>query len=217
MDLRPTREESGKGVPRDEAIEEKCFEMAMRLLDDAAATKAPQSDSSKASQRGMKGKKGKKGKEGETSNDVSSENDPFKIEHVFVVQYGALQALGLLLRSDIGLRRSPFLCCWTPSCNQETFSNEGEWAMGDWDCDWNGTAKWWPRLSPTFVEVLSNNRYAAMVKASVMMTFGKLSFYMKESDPHLETITVCFSSPPLLFFLFFSFHKIGVLKLIHIR
>jgi len=131
MNLGPTREESGKGVPRDEAIEEKCFELAMRLLDEAAAAKAPQSETSNASKRGKKGKKGKgkgkKGKEEETSNDVSSENDPFKIEHVFVVQYGALQALGLLLRSDIGLHpSSSFLSRGVDDRHHdaETFSNE---------------------------------------------------------------------------------------------
>eukprot|EP00026_Physarum_polycephalum_P006799 Phypoly_transcript_06851.p1 GENE.Phypoly_transcript_06851~~Phypoly_transcript_06851.p1 ORF type:complete len:545 (+),score=47.04 Phypoly_transcript_06851:115-1635(+) len=43
--------------------------------------------------------------------------------------------------------------------------------------------EWWPKISPVLAEVMISPRYAAMVKASVMLTYGKLSFYMSNDNP----------------------------------
>eukprot|EP00741_Cyanophora_paradoxa_P000628 tig00000430_g604.t1 len=82
--------------------------------------------------------------------DGSADKDPFKREEVYMVQYGALQALGHLLRSD--------------------------------------PDEWWPRMSEVFAEVLQNARYAAMVKASALLTFGKLAYFIAADNPFLAPI-----------------------------
>jgi len=84
--------------------------------------------------------------------------DPWKTEEVYLAQYAAVGALGLLLRSN--------------------------------------PDEWWPKVSPVFAEVMVSSRYAAMVKASVMLTYGKLSFYMAKDNPYYTALqellfTVC--------------------------
>eukprot|EP01103_Thecamoeba_quadrilineata_P000795 TRINITY_DN1069_c0_g2_i1.p1 TRINITY_DN1069_c0_g2~~TRINITY_DN1069_c0_g2_i1.p1 ORF type:complete len:1230 (+),score=233.00 TRINITY_DN1069_c0_g2_i1:59-3748(+) len=81
---------------------------------------------------------------------IEGEPDPWKNEEVYLVQYGAMQALGLLLRSN--------------------------------------PDEWWPILSPIFGEVLLNKRYAAMVKASVLLTYGKVAYYMAPDNPFIEAL-----------------------------
>jgi len=74
----------------------------------------------------------------------------WKREEVYLVQYAAVGALGLLLRSN--------------------------------------PDEWWGKLSPIFGEVMLNPQYAAIVKASVMLTYGKLSFYMAPENPYFRPL-----------------------------
>jgi hypothetical protein len=39
-----------------------------------------------------------------------------------------------------------------------------------------------------FAEVLTNPRYAAMIKASVMISLGKVSYYMRADNPYFKAI-----------------------------
>ncbi len=76
--------------------------------------------------------------------------DPWQMEEVYLVQYAASQALGLLLRSN--------------------------------------PEHWWPLLSKPLCDVLGNHRYAAVVKANVLIVLGKLSYYMPETNPNTFVI-----------------------------
>eukprot|EP01118_Nematostelium_gracile_P011820 TRINITY_DN4259_c0_g1_i2.p1 TRINITY_DN4259_c0_g1~~TRINITY_DN4259_c0_g1_i2.p1 ORF type:complete len:380 (+),score=66.46 TRINITY_DN4259_c0_g1_i2:491-1630(+) len=83
-------------------------------------------------------------------NEPENKTELWKKEDVYLVQYAAMQALGLLVRSNPG--------------------------------------EWWDRLSPLFCDALINPGYAAMVKASVMITYSKLSYYMTEDNPYNKAV-----------------------------
>ncbi|KAL6076253.1 C3H1-type domain-containing protein [Balamuthia mandrillaris] len=48
--------------------------------------------------------------------------------------------------------------------------------------------EWWPKLLPVFQEVLMNPRYSSMLKASVLLTYGKVAYFMDKSNPHFQSI-----------------------------
>eukprot|EP01130_Rhizamoeba_saxonica_P012750 TRINITY_DN5413_c0_g1_i1.p1 TRINITY_DN5413_c0_g1~~TRINITY_DN5413_c0_g1_i1.p1 ORF type:complete len:859 (-),score=156.03 TRINITY_DN5413_c0_g1_i1:683-3259(-) len=72
----------------------------------------------------------------------------WKNDKVYLVQYGAISALGFLLRSN--------------------------------------PDKWWNILSPIFTEILVNPNYAAIVKCSVMLTYGKIAYCMKSDNAYFQ-------------------------------
>jgi hypothetical protein len=99
-------------------------------------------------------------------------SDPWKNEEVYLVQYAAVGSLGLLLRSNPGMITS-----------SSNFVNQFLTSADFLD-------EWWPKISPVLAEVMVSPRYAAMVKASVMLTYGKLSFYMSNDNPFYVPLQV---------------------------
>ncbi|KAK2951575.1 hypothetical protein BLNAU_13459 [Blattamonas nauphoetae] len=71
-------------------------------------------------------------------------------DKTYLVQYGAAQALSLLLRSN--------------------------------------PDRWWPRLTEVFAFFIADKNVAAMVKVSVILCYGKLSFYLDKDNPYLQPI-----------------------------
>ncbi|KAH7827618.1 uncharacterized protein MONOS_7518 [Monocercomonoides exilis] len=74
----------------------------------------------------------------------------WKDEETFLVQYGAAQALSLLLRSN--------------------------------------PDRWWEQLTSIFAFLIADRRIAALVKVSVILTYGKLSFYLHKKNPYFGPI-----------------------------
>lgn len=48
--------------------------------------------------------------------------------------------------------------------------------------------KWWDRIAPIFGEILLNPNYAAMIKATVMIAYGKITHFMTKDNPYYEGI-----------------------------
>jgi hypothetical protein len=112
-------------VQNDEVLEEKCYELAKELLKHGGVDSLKQK--------------------------AELEPDDWKRDELYLSQYAATQALGLLLRSN--------------------------------------PDKWWSRLSPTFGEILLNPKFASMTKAMVMLTYGKIGYYMTPDNPYFSAIT----------------------------
>lgn len=48
--------------------------------------------------------------------------------------------------------------------------------------------KWWDRIAPIFGDILLNPNYAAMIKATVMIAYGKITHFMTKDNPYYEGI-----------------------------
>lgn len=112
-------------MQNDEILEEKCYEHALQLL--------------------------KHGGVEDLIPKAHLEPEDWKRDELYLSQYAATQALGLLLRSN--------------------------------------PDKWWSRLSPVFGEILLNPKFASMTKAMVMLTYGKIGYYMTPENPYFTAIT----------------------------
>ncbi|XP_049852270.1 uncharacterized protein LOC126330068 [Schistocerca gregaria] len=117
-------------VINDENLENQCFEISMAFL--------------------IHG--GTEGIQSVVDRDLKSctNEELWKKEEVYLVQYAATQALSLLLRSN--------------------------------------PDKWWRKISPVFGELLLNSKIASMIKATVMITYGKIAFYLSPVNPYYTAI-----------------------------
>jgi hypothetical protein len=49
-------------------------------------------------------------------------------------------------------------------------------------------SKWWPRIAPIFAAIISQSKWAMLSKAMVMITYGKMAYYMAPEDPYYKGI-----------------------------